>query len=83
MVRTRSGFADAERTKSGTVPTLASDGEYELTSERFLFTGRRSREDSLGTRFNDIPCCSEKGVGIAANRCQGQTNGPPLGPSNL
>ena len=42
---------------------LASDGEYELASDRFLFPGRRSIEDSLGTRFNDIFGCSEKGMG--------------------
>jgi len=63
MVHTRSGFADAERTKSGIEPMLASDGVYELASDRFLFVGRRSIEDSLGTRFNDIFGCSEKGIG--------------------
>lgn len=61
-MHTGSGFADAERTKSGMELMLASDGAYELASDRFLFGGRRSIEDSLGTRFNDILCCSEEGV---------------------
>lgn len=42
---------------------LASDVAYELVSDRFLFEGRRSIEDSLGTRFNDILGCSENGTG--------------------
>ena len=62
MVHTRSGLADTERTKSGIEPMLASDGVHELASDRFLFAGRRSIEDSLGTRFNDIFDCSEKGI---------------------
>ena len=62
MIHTISGLADAERTKSGIEHMLASDGVYELVSDRFLFGGRRSIEDSLGTRFNDIFSCSEKGV---------------------
>jgi hypothetical protein len=62
MVHTRSGLADAERTKSGMDPMLASDGVYELASDRFLFAGLRSIEDSLGTRFNDISGCSEKDI---------------------
>ena len=56
-------MADAERMKSGIELMLASDGAYELASDRFLFAGRRSIKDSLGTRFNDIFGCSEKGVG--------------------
>ena len=56
-------MADAESTKSGMELTLASDGAYELVSDRFLFVGRRSIEDSLGTRFNDIFDCSEKETG--------------------
>ena len=63
MAHTRSGLADAERTKSGIELTLASDGAYELASDRFLFVGRRSIEDSLGTRFNDIFGCSENEIG--------------------
>lgn len=62
MIHTGSGFADAERMKSGIELMLASDGVYELVSDRFLFVGRRSIEDSLVTRFNDIFCCSEKGI---------------------
>lgn len=56
------GLADAERTKSGIEQTLASDGVYELASDRVLFSCRRSIEVSLGTRFNDIFDCSERGV---------------------
>lgn len=61
VTHTRSGLADAERTKSGIELMLDSDGAYELVSERFFFAGRRSIEDSLGTRFNDISGCYEKG----------------------
>lgn len=83
MTHTRSGLADAERTKSGIELMLASDGVYELASERFLFAGRRSMEDSLGTRFNDISNCSEEGVGGQKIGDGGQTIGPLLGPNNL
>jgi hypothetical protein len=83
VTHTRSGLADAERTKSGIELMLASDGAYELASERVFFVGRRSIEDSLGTRFNDISSCSEKGVGRQKIHDEGQTIGPPKGPNNL
>ena len=55
-------MVDAERTKSGIELTLASEGVYELASDRLLFTCRRSIDVSLGTRFNDIFGCSERGM---------------------
>lgn len=67
MEHTGSGLADAERTKSGIGLMLASEGVYELAFDRFLFEGRGSIEDSLGTRFNDMFGCSEKGVGSIKN----------------
>ena len=48
--------------------TLASEGEYELASDRFLFADRRSIDNSLGTRFNDICGCSKKGTGRGEGR---------------
>jgi hypothetical protein len=83
VVRTGSGLADAERTKSGMELMLASDGVYELVSDRFLFAGRRSIEDSLGIRFNDIFGCSEKGMDGTEDTRRGQTIGPPVGPNNF
>lgn len=83
MVRTRSGVAEADRTKSGIGLMLASEGVHELPSERFLLAGRRSMEDSLGTRFNDIFGCSEKGMGREKYTREGQIIGPPMGPKNL
>ena len=82
MVRTGSGLADAERTKSGIELTLASDGEYELASDRFLFAGGRSIDNSLGTRFNDIFGCSEKVTGRAEGarrRSDDRSTGGPEG----
>ena len=76
-------MADAERTKSGIELMLASDGVYELVSDRFLFAGRRSMDDSLGTRFNDISGCSEKGMDRTEYTRRGQTIGPLVGPNNF
>lgn len=83
MVHTGIGLADAERTKSGIGLMLASDGAHELVSDRFLFAGRKSIEDSLGTRFNDMSDRSEEGIGRAGGTRRGQTIGPPVGPNNL
>ena len=60
-----------------------SDEAYELVSDRFLFAGRRSIEDSLGTRFNDIFGCSKEGMGGRRGKNGGQTIGPLVGPNNL
>lgn len=83
MVHTGSGLADAERTKSGIELTLASDGEYELASDRFFFEGRRSIDNSLGTRFNDIFGCSEKGTGRAESARRGSDDRSTGGPEEL
>jgi hypothetical protein len=86
VVHTVSSLADAERTKSGMGLALASDGVHELASERFLLGGRRSMEDSLGTRFNDIFGCSEKHVGRIKTHDRvrpTQAIGPLMGPGNL
>ena len=83
FVHTRRGLVDAERTKSGIELTLASDGVYELASDRVLFSCRKSIEVSLGTRFNDIFGCSEREAARIGGTRQGQTIGPPVGPDNL